>query len=247
MAMIFEKSAEVERLLHQTFPRLHELYTASDRTDPANYFHHPNCLSAVKNCDDYLRAIEADLQQMDLKAWSDFKAKTARALTTQDAWGWNSQLFDRFDEAKGYRFLKEDGYSDIQFIPEQNGVRTPDLRGTRQDGRALLEVKTIRESDDENDQLTRRGEYQDKELEARQVEHFLNGAMRGKLQKTIASAAQQLAYPDNDVQRRILLLFIRLDLKSATQQTLDDLDHFLSSVQLQQLEIRHFIKNEFLL
>lgn len=97
--MSIEGIEELKRSLQEAFPRLHDLYIDSERNHPKNYFEQPNCLAAVRRCDDKLLAIEQDLQQLDAKAWLDFKAKTIRLLTTTDRWGWNIELFDRFDEA----------------------------------------------------------------------------------------------------------------------------------------------------
>jgi hypothetical protein len=199
--MPIEESEELKRSLQAAFPRLHDLYIASERNHPKSYFEQPNCIAAIRRCDDKLLAIERDLQQLDAKAWLDFKTKTIHLLTTTDRWGWNTELFDRFDEAKGYCFLMKEGYTDIEFILPRQDVRTPDLRGVRQDGKVLLEVKTIHESDDENDRLMRRGKYQVKDNRMAQwVEHFLNDAMQRKLQKTVESATEQLSYPDEKVQ-----------------------------------------------
>lgn len=239
---------ELVQCLERNFPRLHDLYIASERNHPKNYFEHPNCLAAVQRCDDKLLAIEQDLQQLDRKAWQAFKAKTIRLVTTTDRWEWNMELFDRFDEAKGYCFLKVEGYTDIEFIPERQGIRTPDLRGVRQDGKVLLEVKTIHESDDQNDRLMRRGKYQDQDnREAQLVEHSLNPAMQRKLEKTVESATEQLSYPEENVHRRILLLYVWLDLKYATNRTHDDLKSFLTRIQAPGIEVRQFLKNGFLL
>ncbi len=245
--MANESNEELAQCLERHFPRLHALYLASVQNHPDNYFVQPNCLDAVKRRDEQLQAIESDLQGLDAQAWSVFKGKTARLLTIKDRWGWNTELFDCFDEAKGYGVLKAEGYTNIQFIPERQDARTPDLRGTRQDGKALLEVKTIHESDDENDHAMRRGKYQGKDLEARKVDHILNDAMQQKLQKTVKSAAEQLSFPDPNVQRRILFLYVRLDLKCVTDRTCDDLRSFLTRIQPPGIEVQHFLKNEFLL
>lgn len=246
--MVDDNNEELVRCLEHDFPRLHDLYISSERNHPKNYFEHPNCLAAVRRCDDKLLEIERDLQQQDPSAWQDFKTKAIRLLTTTDRWGWNMELFDCFDEAKGYCFLKEEGYTDIEFIPRRQGIRTPDLRGVRQDGKVLLEVKTIHESDDQNDRLMRRGKYHEKyNREAQLVEHSLNPAMRRKLQETVESAIEQLSYPDENVRRRVLLVYVWLDLKYATNRTHDDLRSLLTNIQPPGLEVREFLKNPFLL
>ena len=246
--MVDDNNEELVQSLERNFPRLQDLYLASERNHPKNYFEHPNCLAAVRRCDDKLLEIEGDLQQLDPKAWQAFKAKTIRLVATTDRWGWNMELFDCFNEAKAYCFLKEEGYTDIEFIPERQGIRTPDLRGVRQDGKVQVEVKTIHESDDQNDRLMRRGKYQDEDnREAQLVEHSLNPAMKCKLQKTVESATEQLSDREENVRRRVLLLYVWLDLKYATNRTHDELKSFLTRIQPPGIEVRQFLKNGFLL
>lgn len=246
--MVDDNNEELVWCLERNFPRLQDLYLASERNHPKNYFEQPNCLAAVRRCDDKLLEIERDLQQLDLRAWQDFKTKAIRLLTTTDRWGWNIELFDRFNEADGYCFLKQEGYTDIEFIPERQDARTPDLRGVRHDGKVLLEVKTIHESDDQNDRLKHHGKYQDRDnREAQWVEHFLNDAMQSKLQKTVEGATEQLSCFDETVSRRILLMYVHLDLKCATKRTHDDLKRFLTTIQPPGIEVREVPKNGFLL
>ena len=102
----------------EALPKLYDLYSCSDRTDPNNYFNAPNVMQALDDCDSGLKEIESDLQPIDGEAWKEFKFKTVPYVTATDRWGWNTQLFDRFNEVKGYVFLKQQGYLDIYFIAE---------------------------------------------------------------------------------------------------------------------------------
>src|SRR5439155_14209871 len=138
----------------EALPKLYDLYSCSDRTDPNNYFNAPNVMQALDDCDSGLKEIESDLQPIDGEAWKEFKFKTVPYVTATDRWGWNTQLFDRFNEVKGYVFLKQQGYLDIYFIAEVPGKKTPDLSGKGSDGAVLLEVKTVHESDNANDYMT---------------------------------------------------------------------------------------------
>jgi hypothetical protein len=126
----------------KTFPRLYDLYSGSNRNVPNNYFKAPLVKSALAGKKKGLVEIESDLQQMDKAAWRKFKSKTIPYVTATDRWGYPTQLFDCFHEAKGYVFLKEQGYTDIQFIPEVPGKRTPDLCGRWDDGAVLLLIIT---------------------------------------------------------------------------------------------------------
>ena len=88
--------------------------------------------------------------------WSQFKKKAKPYVTAIDPWGWPTQLYESFHEARGYAFLREQGYSKVHFIPEEQNQKTPDLMGTGKQGAALLEAKRIRDSDDENNYLVSR-------------------------------------------------------------------------------------------
>ncbi len=55
------------------FPRLAELYDASDKSAEDNYFQHPNVVLALVERHTMLRSLEDDLSQMDQAAWAEFK------------------------------------------------------------------------------------------------------------------------------------------------------------------------------
>lgn len=96
------------------FPRLYDLYSVSTQRDSRNYFEHPNVRAALERQDSYLLQLESALEKMDTLSWNEFKSRTAPYVTAQDKWGWSSQLFDRFHEARSYAFLKTEGYQQIR-------------------------------------------------------------------------------------------------------------------------------------
>jgi len=227
--------------MRRAFPRLYQLYLASTQHDPDNYFERPNLLIAIEHGDDQLQAIENDLQRMDEKAWQFLKTGTAPLVTRPDRWGYYARLFDHFDEARGYCYLKEQGYSSIEFVPRIEGVETPDLWGHRADGGILLEVKMVHESNEEKSYL------EQQEKDARKVEHALSEALKRKLKSTVSKAADQLRYPGRKANRRLLLLSVRIDTKSATTRTHEELNQFLETIRPSDVEIVHSLKNAFLL
>lgn len=236
----------------QSFPRLYDVYVNSDRGRSDNYFEHPNCKLAVMRREEKLLEIESRLQSIDSMDWHAFKTRAARLTTVQDEWRWNTQLFDCFNEAQGYCFLKEQGCSDVHFIGKQ-GSRTPDLIAKCPGGTVLAEVKTIHESDEENDHLTRRirinngDETDEEQTMASEAQAVINDKLRDKLQRTIDSAGKQLRYPAEDVQRRFILLYIHLDLPYSTNRAIKDLDGFVAGLQPSGIEIRHWVKNGIIL
>lgn len=245
------------RLLHQKFwrilqgvpswskrfPRLYDLYAGSDRCHPSNYFSDPKVKQALEGADSTLIEIEDRLQQLDENAWKKFQAKAVRYVTATNQWGWNEQLFDCLNEPKGYVYLKDQGYSDIRFIPEVPDKKTPDLCGTRYDGHALVEVKTVHESDDVNCYRTRSGKYQGQQKEARDVTPNHNQALENKLKSHIQKALEQLQYNQEAANRRIVFLVITLDSSSPKQSEKNQLEKFLRANCPCNIEIESRIEN----
>lgn len=232
----------------ETFPRLFDLYSGSDPNNPKNYFEAKNIKKALANLALRLDDIESDLQEMDEVAWKEFKSKTIPYVTATDEWGWNTQLFDRFNEANGYVRLKEQGYTDIHFITEIPDKKTPDLCGRRDDGAVLLEVKTVHESDDAKDNMANAEKYRNERV-AQKVQHYLNDKMKQKLESTIHEATKQLLfeYPDPgiNVKRRIIFLAVRFDPNSATRRSGEELAQFLKQPRPENIEIVHHVENLF--
>ncbi len=99
------------------------------------------------------RDVEDDLQCLDGAAWRSFKEEIRglKLLERKDPKrGWQA-VFDKLNEAKGYRYLKRVGYTDIRFLPraKRRDEQTPDLEAKRGAEIALCEVKTINVSDAE--------------------------------------------------------------------------------------------------
>ena len=229
----------------ETFPRLYTLYLASEHPHPDNYFEHENLQIALQRRppDEYLVELEKVLCKLDTAAWHEFKCKTAPIVTAKDHWGWPMQLFDCFNEARGYAYLKAQGCSEIRFIPETHGQKRPDLCANGREGLVLLEAKRVRESEDENKYL----KLPMKNKIARDVVHDLPEALKRKLLSTITRAKDQLyGYPEESVHERIVFLSVRLDLTCATNDTRTQLEQFLAEIS-DGVEIVHRLDNEFLL
>lgn len=138
-------------MFRKELPRIYELRDQiKNPTSPNAYFQYFD--SSCRDHPDKLqifRARENELQELDSSAWEALKKKTCGYLTAKDAKrGWQ-QLFDYLNEARGYKYLKSIGCSDIYFIPEskKTGQKTPDLHGRLESIKVLCEVKTINQSD----------------------------------------------------------------------------------------------------
>jgi len=189
------------------FPRLFELYRESDQTAPGNWFLQPGINRGLVAEEPIFRRIEEDLQQLDSLAWTAFKSKARRYVHLQDPWGYHSQLFDCLHEVKGYLYLKDNGYEEIEFIPEQKDRFTPDLRARVGKSVAVMEVKTVNESDEQKDYLAapiQEHEFVDMDL-------HLRGAFEGKLLSTLEHACAQLLAITDSSARPIVYFAIRPD------------------------------------
>ncbi len=128
------------------YPRLFDLFEASEQCDKDNYFSlMSNLTTRIYGAETY-RKWEGILSQLDSIAFNCLVQKAKRAVSIRnDARGWE-QLFNSLNEAKGYLYLKEKGYQSIVFVKETT-ESTPDLYAKSDNKSALLEVKTIRKSD----------------------------------------------------------------------------------------------------
>lgn len=166
-------------------------------------------------------------QKLAPDAWAFLKDKAQRYLTVKDSKGrgWQ-QLFDIINEAYAYNFLKDDGCSNIQFIPS-SPRRSPDLKAEKNGCTVLCEVKTINISDDEvfalneafkrrertataiTDPITGRPDPNIINKLARTVEDKLSEGFLSKLMSDIETAKTQMeAYADGTSVRRIVYIIV---------------------------------------
>lgn len=189
------------------FPRIFDLYFASSRGVPGNYFEHKNVHRGLVEGEVFFIDLERTFAALDSAAWQDFKARVVGCVHRLDEWGYPRQLFERFHEADGYVVLKNEGCQDIKFIPEDQKKQTPDLQARDENGGlVLMEVKTVNESDGQM-QYFKRGvpEFLPVGLE-------IPVGLQDKLLDTIAKASGQLNSVQNvAVRRRLIYLCIRLD------------------------------------
>jgi len=189
-------------------PRLYDLYCHSDRSNPDNYFHDFSERLQEGFVLKTFQQIEFMLEQLDESAWNDLRSRAVSYVNVTDSKkhrGWQ-QLFSALEEAKGYIYLRETGYSQISFL---HGESLPDLIATNGNSAALLEVKTINASDREIAYFNDRSVVQ----EARNVMYLIPAKLDAKLLSTIAAAKKQLrSYRPNETLRRICLLLIRFDM-----------------------------------
>jgi len=191
------------------FPRLFDLYQRSEKNDPKNYFNFNELFPIAFLGSAAYADIEKALARLDATAWEKLRKKALPYVTTDDPLRSYQQLFNTLDEARGYIFLADQGYEQIEFIePElrkKNNPELPDLVARKSDSTAILEVKTINESDDclKPTAPWRHG--------AVIVPPSLSEKLEDKIDSTIQKARSQLnSYPLR-TDRKIVLLVSHFD------------------------------------
>src|SRR6266571_3991388 len=219
---------EAEDWLSSNFPRLFDLYQRSKKDEPKNYFNFKELFPiALLGYEAYAQT-EKRLARLDAESWEKLREKALDYVTVDDPLRRYQQLFNTLDEARGYVFLADQGYVEIEFIERKKGKQgkgqSPDLRATRNGLTAILEVKTINESDATLDPgaLWRR--------EAVKVREDLSVAFKDKLVSTIEQARNQLNdYPEPS-DRKIVLLVVCFDIGQKTSaQSYVELESFIAS------------------
>jgi hypothetical protein len=177
---------------------------------------------------EYYLALEQDLAQLDQKGWATLKRKCLKyAGVRSERRGWD-QLISTLNEAKGYCLLLRIGFLAPEFV-EEGDLPTPDVRGARGSEIALVEVKTIHESDAA---LARKQEFGRGPLTFSAVPADYADMLKKKLSMTIEAAVGQLGSAD----RRIVYLVIHPD-APLTAQHLDELVASLRAVRPRNVEV----------
>src|SRR6266852_709353 len=76
------------------FPRLFEIYGASDQISPGNWFQLPDVWHGLVANSKTFQRLEAELQGIDAASWVVFKPKAAQRVHLIDKWGYSRALFD---------------------------------------------------------------------------------------------------------------------------------------------------------
>jgi hypothetical protein len=191
--------------MEQYLPRVWELYNTVRQLghQGTSYFSNfDTSLNSVlrRKC---WEDIESDLNALDEVAWNKLKTEVVPRFEKRDPnRGWQA-AFDILNEAKAYKFLKELGCTELQFIPRstESGQKTPDLQGKRNGKTVFCEVKTINASDSEiNARNNGTGSY---------TRQYLPEGFFSKLEKTVGHANKQIT--DDASVSRIVYVILNFD------------------------------------
>src|SRR6185369_1149062 len=140
---------EAEDWLFSVCPKGFDLYQRSDKGNPKNYFDFRElCPSASGS----FALSEKTFARLDAKSWEKLREKALPYVTVDDRLRRYQQLWSALDEARGYVLLADEGYEQIEFIEpkkdKKGNPQSPDLTATKDCSTAVLEVKTVNESND---------------------------------------------------------------------------------------------------
>jgi hypothetical protein len=224
------------------FPRLFDLYQHSDKGDSQNYFNFDELFPIALLGSAAYADIEKALARLDAAAWGKLRKKALPYATTDDPLRSYQQLFNTLDEARGYVFLADQGYELIEFIEpglgKKNNPESPDLFAKKSDSTAILEVKTINESDDclKPSAPWRHG--------AVIVPPSLSEKLEDKIDSTIQKACSQLNSFPLRTDRKIVLLVSHFDHGHKTGGHLYlELEKFIASRNMRDgIEVYHLAR-----
>jgi hypothetical protein len=189
----------------ERFPRLGMLWDRSKTAAADNYFGIYDSPTLFPGTEKQFIAWESLLQALDPESLNVFLRKAAGSVTgrTNPDRGW-SQLVESMNEVRGYQYAQSLGYTTVRLLDEQ-GRPLPDIEASETDGRCLIEVKTIQESDEE---LQMRGQIQS-------AQPGLPLRLKRLLKKRYSHATNQIAgHPWADHARKICYMVINLDLRT---------------------------------
>jgi hypothetical protein len=155
-----------------------------------------------------------------------------------------TQFFDKCNEAEAYVFLKEQGFLEVEFIPESRILknRTPDLSAKGNQGKVLCEVKTINISDEE---AKRNKHLRDAKYLPATYETELNDGLLKQIKSQIEEANKQFdSYDSSQQALRYLYLVVNRDNPMAfeAEKSSDEAENYIKSLGLGALTILLKIK-----
>ena len=222
---------EAEDWLASNFPKLFDLYQQSNKDHPKNYFNFKELFPIGYLGAPAYREIEQILSRLDSVAWGRLSKKAIACVTADNPTRRYNQLFEAFNEARGYTYLLDDGYAKIEFIEDRTG-RSPDLLAKKVGSTALLEVKTLNQSDADirNESLRKN--------EAIEVGPILSDKFKTRIKRSIRGARMQFERCRHLAGRKIVFLFIEMEASQRTcGESYAQLKSFIANQHTEGLEV----------
>ncbi len=207
----------------ERFPRLGMLYQRSKTSAMDNYFGIYDAPTLHEGTEKQFATWETLLQALDPASLDTFLRKTVGRVSARSNpdRGW-SQLVETINEVRGYVYAQSLGFTTCRLLDEQ-AHPFPDIEASGVEGRCLIEVKTIQESDEE---IELRGQVQS-------AESGIPQRLKRVLRKRYSHAVDQIAgHPWASDARRICYIIITLDLCTVlAEENKDLLQVFIEELQ----------------
>lgn len=125
------------------------MYEASQKYHKWNFFAEYFGKTELSSMEEaYFATLESELLQIEATAWPLFLQKCLPQICNHDPKHLWANLWNTWNEVKGYIELKTLGAVQLEFIQENSG-KTPDIKGLLGGSPVLLEVKNVNRSDND--------------------------------------------------------------------------------------------------
>ncbi|MDB6028302.1 MAG: hypothetical protein JWM68_4525 [Verrucomicrobiales bacterium] len=219
--------------LSSNFPRLFDLYQRSNRGDQNNYFNFNDLFPIAYIAAGAFAEIERMLTKLDRESWEKLREKALPYIVKNSPRRGYHQLFNVLNEARGYVWLTDQGYSEVTFLEDRTG-KSPDLLANNCGSTAILEVKCVNQSDDDiNQQVIQ--EHKTIKVEPKLSENF-----KTRILRSIRDAREQLDAYQLFADRKIVFLVVRLEFSQTTcGESYIELGRFISAQSTNGAEVFH--------
>ena len=182
-----------------------------------------------------LLELDSNLKLLDSKNFNIFKKEVLpQGSKVKDRC--YERLTNRFNELKGFRYLKESGLKDIRIIPraKKNGQQTPDLEATDKiPNDTILEVKTVNNSDVEIEMLLGKNDNAGRVLDS------IPKTLVNKIKNGILEKKTQIDNYNNNAMNKIILMVIKLDIAcSLTDSPIIDMKKIMVEIAKESLPFK---------
>ncbi len=195
------------------------------------------------------RPYEESLQKLNHDTWAYVKERLLERIRKHPLRGW-AQFYETLAEVRGYNYLCDNGYRDVNLVPETNNMRTPDVEAVTVEGNpALLESKSISFSDEERKYILDNTERQrsGQQLQIREVIQGMPDGLKNKIRNTIENAKRQLAdyRSDEENLKKIVFLTIQLDIHMYLDpRNFAEFKNFMNEIQRAETEVEIIIDED---
>jgi hypothetical protein len=150
--------------------------------------------------------LEVHLSTVDIFSWNILKLKSISHYFDEREGSRKQGFFNILNESKAYSFLLKNNFTNLEFIPESNNSKSPDIKGCLANHSILCEVKTICISNNEINKRKASDAFSPIDLYSKLNDNFF-----GKLKSSIETAKTQIKEYSQSEAIGIIYLIINFD------------------------------------